>query len=207
MAAGPITLIIKDSKGYERQVLFWSSDGNLGGYLMPLQHLDPDQLAAVTSALAPLSTAAKQDTIIAGLTSIDGHVDGLEGTAASILAKLSSDPATDTKLEAVRALLAGTLTARPSTDQDPIYDHANGEKATVTTSAVVFTPPAGCKFARFDATVDTFIRTDDQPAADDGDAIRLIAGQPEILPVTATVAVRAYAASSSTLRITPMKVR
>lgn len=97
--------------------------------------------------------------------------------------------------------------SKPVADQDPIYDHANGEKATVTTSAVVFTPPAGCKFARFDATVDTFIRTDDQPAADDGDAIRLIAGQPEILPVTAGTAVRAYAASSSTLRITPMKVR
>lgn len=129
---------------------------------------------------------------------------------ATTIGAVSSSPAANTvlgRLKAIADALLGTLTARPSTDQDPIFDHANGEKATVTTSAVVFTPPAGCKFARFDATVDTFIRTDDQPAADDGDAIRLIAGQPEILPVTAAVAVRAYAASSSTLRITPMKVR
>lgn len=207
MAAGPITLIIKDSQGYPRQAQFWSSDGTPAGNLTPIHQLDATQLASVTSALAPLSTAAKQDTIIAGLASIDGHVDGVEGTATSILNKLSEDPATDAKLEAVRALLAGTLTAAPSTDQDPIFDHANGVSMAVTASAVVFTPPAGCKFARFDATVDTFIRTDGQPAADDGKAIRLIAGQPEILPVTATVAVRAYAASSSTLRITPMKVR
>jgi len=139
------------------------------------------------------ATAAKQDT---------GNQ-----TLADILAKLIAAPATDAKLEAVRALLAGTLTAAPSTDQDPIFDHANGTSAAVTASAVVFTPPAGCKFARFDATVDTFIRTDNQVAADDGKAIRLIAGQPEILPVTAGTAVRAYAASASTLRITPMKVR
>jgi len=139
------------------------------------------------------ATAAKQDTCNQAL--------------ADILNKIIAAPATDSKLEAVRALLAGTLTAAPSTDQDPIFDHANGTSATVTTSATVFTPPAGCKFARFDATVDTFIRTDNTAAADDGKAIRLIAGQPEILPVTAGVAVRAYAASSSTLRITPMKVR
>lgn len=191
MAAGLVTLIVKDSQNNARQAQFWSSDGTLGGTLSPVQHMEPSQVAEITSALS----------------AIDGHVDGLEGTAASILAKLSSDPATDTKLEAVRALLAGTLTARPSTDQDPIYDHANGEKATVTTSAAVFTPPVGCKFARFDATLDTFIRTDDAAAADDGEAIRLIGGQPEILPVVAGVAVQAYAASSSVLRITPMKVR
>jgi len=106
MAAGPITLIIKDSQGFTRQAQFWSSDGTVGGYLMPLQHLDPDQLAAVTSALAPLGTSAKQDAIIAGLSSIDGHVDGLEGLSASILAKLSADPATQTTLAAVLAKLS-----------------------------------------------------------------------------------------------------
>lgn len=97
--------------------------------------------------------------------------------------------------------------APQSADQDPIYDHANGVKATVTSSAVVFTPSAGTKFARFDASADTFIRTDDAAAADDGQAVRLVAGSPDILPVTPGVPVRAYAASSSTLRITPMKIR
>lgn len=135
--------------------------------------------------------------------------DNKPATSAQI-GEVSASPTANTllgRLKTIADALLGTLTARPSTDQDPIFDHANGEKATVTASAVVFTPPAGCKFARFDATVDTFIRTDNQAAADDGKAIRLIAGQPEILPVTATVAVRAYAASSSILRITPMKVR
>lgn len=153
---------------------------------------DPTQRAALLTALAVIA----------------GNVDGLEAGLASILAKLSSDPATQATLEAVRVLLAGTLRAAPSADQDPIFDHANGERvAALTSSAVVFTPPAGCKFARFDATVDTFIRTDNVAAADDGDAIRLIAGQPEIIPVTAGVAVLAYAATASVLRVTPLKAR
>ncbi len=134
----------------------------------------------------------------------------LEGneTLADILAKIIAAPATQTTLEAVRVLLAGTLKAAPSADQDPIFDHANGDKKTVTVSAEVFTPPAGCKFIRVDATVDTFLRTDDQPALDDGKSIRIVGGMPsETIPVTPGVKVRAYAATSSVLRIMPMKVR
>lgn len=99
------------------------------------------------------------------------------------------------------------LPTSPSADQDPILDHANGVKVTVTASAVVFTPPAGCKFARFVTDVDTFIRTDDTAAADDAGATLLLAGQSEILPVTPALPVRAYCASSAVLRITPFKVR
>lgn len=106
-------------------------------------------------------------------------------------------------IEAVDAPVGSPL----SPDQDPIYDHANGVRATVTTSTVVFTPAAGVKFARFDASSEAFIRTDNAVAADDGQAVRLIADSPDILPVTPGVPVRAYAASSATLRITPMKVR
>jgi hypothetical protein len=51
MAAGPITLIIKDSQGFTRQAKFWSSDGTEGGFLSPIQYLDPDQLASVIAAL------------------------------------------------------------------------------------------------------------------------------------------------------------
>lgn len=58
------------------------------------QKLEPADIAA-------LATAAKQDTAAALLTSIDGHVDGVEG--------LLADNATNTKLETIRALLAGTI--------------------------------------------------------------------------------------------------
>lgn len=161
--------------------------------------------------IAAPATAAGQATIVDGLVAILAKLSNdpaTQTTLAAVLAKLSADPATNAKLETIRLLLAGTLTAAPSTDQDPIFDHANGDKKTVTASAVVFTPPAGCKFVRLDATVDTFVRTDDQVALDDGKAIRIAGGMPpEIVPVTPGVPVRAYAATSSTLRITPMKVR
>ena len=94
-----------------------------------------------------------------------------------------------------------------SADQDPIFDHTNGTKTTVTTSAAILTPPTGCKFARFASNVDCFIRTDNAAAADDAAAIALYAGQPEIFPVTPGVAVRAFAASSAVIRATPMKAR
>lgn len=97
--------------------------------------------------------------------------------------------------------------AAPVAAQDPILDHANGVKVTVTASAEVFTPPAGCFFARFSTDVDTFVRTDDTAAADDSDAYHLLALQPEILPVTPGVDVRAYCATSAVLRIIPYKAR
>lgn len=103
--------------------------------------------------------------------------------------------------------VSNNVVASPSPAQDPIFDHANGIKVTVTASAVVFTPPAGCYFAQFDVDVGTFIRTDDVAAADAAGAYRLIADQDRILPVTPGLAVRAYCPTSAVLRIIPMKVR
>lgn len=100
-----------------------------------------------------------------------------------------------------------TVVASPSPAQDPVFDHVNGEKETVSTSAVVFTPPIGCYFAHFDASVQTFIRTDNMTAADNAGAYRLIADRGEILPVTPGVDVHAFCATSSVLRIIPMKAR
>lgn len=56
----------------------------------PVHGVDPDDLTALTAAIGAVAT---------------------QTTLAAILAKLSADPATDTKLEAVRALLAGNLLA------------------------------------------------------------------------------------------------
>lgn len=148
-----------------------------------------------------------------------------------LVGEVQPDPTANTVLARLKALLTGivlaagsaiigkvgidqttpgttnAVVASPSAAQDPILDHANGEKETVSTSAVVFTPPAGCYFAHFDANVETFIRTDNAPAADAAGARRLIADQGEILPVTPGVDVRAYCATSAVLRIIPMKVR
>lgn len=120
------------------------------------------------------------------------------------------DLATEIKLEAVRALLAGTLTARPSTDQDPIFDEPNGEKVglTANTAADIITPPVGCKFMRISASADTLIATNDpDPMTDNGESILLTAGQPEIVPVTAGVTVRGLATTASVVRAMPLKVR
>lgn len=116
-------------------------------------------------------------------------------------------PASDAYLYEEIEIAARAQRARLSPDQDPVLDHTNGVKVTVTTSAVVFTPPAGCKFARFSCDVDTFIRTDDAVAADNAAAVRLYAGPPEILPVKEGVPVRGYCPTSAVLRITPLKVR
>lgn len=93
-------------------------------------------------------------------------------------------------------------------DQDPVFDHEAGVKVPdLTASAIVFTPPVGCKFARFDCSADAFFRTDDTAAADDGKATRVLAGAPEVLPVKPGVKVRGYAPAASIVRITPMKSR
>jgi hypothetical protein len=107
-------------------------------------------------------------------------------------------------------LLAGTLTARPSVDQDPIYDHANGNTAAVTsTSAAAYTPPAGCKFVQVYASADTYIRTDDAPASLTDGKGALVQGlaAPSIHPVTAGVPIRAITATTATVTFLPFKVR
>ncbi len=117
--------------------------------------------------------------------------------------------ATDTKLEAVRLLLAGTLSTAPSVDQDPIFNHTAGVKVTVTTTSTdIITPPASCKFIRITTDTDCFVRTDGSAAIDDGHCIRLIANLPETIPVVANTKVTGIVASGvAVVRATPLKVR
>jgi hypothetical protein len=103
---------------------------------------------------------------------------------------------------------ANPMPCQPSTDQDPIFDHTNGTKTSVTVSATVITPPAGCKYVRISTDVDAFINTAGSAAVDDGTSIRIVANQPEIIPVVAATAVKALSSSgTATIRCTPMKVR
>jgi hypothetical protein len=100
------------------------------------------------------------------------------------------------------------LFMRPSADQDPIFDHANGTKTSVTTSAIIITPPASCKFVRISTDVDVYVNTAGNAAVDDGTAIRIVANQPEVIPVTAAVAVYALSSSgTAVVRCTPLKTR
>jgi hypothetical protein len=100
------------------------------------------------------------------------------------------------------------VSSSPSTDQDPIFDHANGTKTSVTTSATIITPPAACKFLRISTDVDIFVNTAGSAAVDDGTSIRVVANQPEIIPVVAATAVKALSSGgTATVRCTPMKVR
>ena len=101
------------------------------------------------------------------------------------------------------------VAAAVSADQDPVFDHVNAARVTVTTaSATVIIPPSGCKYLRVHATADVFLRTDAVPAADAAGSVKLLANQPETIPVTAGVAVTALvAAGTATLYATPMRVR
>ena len=95
-----------------------------------------------------------------------------------------------------------------ATNQDPIFDHANGTKTSVTASATVLTPPTGCRFARISSDVDIFVNTAGATAVDDGTSIRIVANQPEIIPVVAGTAVKALSSSgTAVVRCTPMKAR
>lgn len=96
----------------------------------------------------------------------------------------------------------------PGASQDPIFDHANGTKTSVTVSAGVITPPALCRYVRISTDVDIFVNTANSAAVDDGTTARIIANQPEIIPVVAGVQVRALSSSgTAVVRCTPMKVR
>jgi len=93
-------------------------------------------------------------------------------------------------------------------DQDPIFDHVNGTKTAVTTNTTVLTPPAGCKYARISTDIDIVVNTIGAAAVDNGTAIKIFANQPEVIPVTAGVAVKALSlGASATVRCTPLKVR
>lgn len=150
----------------------------------------------VSLASAPLptgaATATKQDAVIAALTNLL--------TTAGFEARI---PTLGTKAA------SGSVSTTPSSDQDPIFDHANAVKASVTTtSSTAITPPAGCKYLRVHATADMFLRTDGSAAADAAGSIKITAGQPETIPVVAATAVTAIVATGTgTLYATPMKVR
>ena len=60
---------------------------------------------------------------------------------------------------------------------------------------------------RLHADGDCFIRTDGAPAADANGSIKILANQPETIPVTAGTPVTVIAAAATVLRSTPMKVR
>jgi hypothetical protein len=95
-----------------------------------------------------------------------------------------------------------------SADQDPVFDTANGTKTSVTSSATVLTPPAGCKYCRISTDADIVVNTNGATAVDDGTAARIIAGLPEIIPVIAGTAVKALSLSgTATVRCTPLKSR
>lgn len=112
------------------------------------------------------------------------------------------------RLKAGSQTNANSVSVAPSKDQDPIYDHANGTKTSVTTSATVITPPAGCKFLRISSDVDVFVNTAGSAAVDDGTSIRIVANSPEVIPVTAATAVVALSSSgTATVRCMPYKER
>jgi hypothetical protein len=100
-------------------------------------------------------------------------------------------------------------------DQDPVYDHANGAAVSITTNATLITPAAGCSFVEIHAPADIWIRTDGANAVvpsngmANGVPTLVAAGQPKIVPVTATVAVKAISASGSGVLVTavPLKAR
>lgn len=104
--------------------------------------------------------------------------------------------------------VGGTVAAGLSTDQDPIFDHTNGTKSSVTTSATIITPPAACKYLRISTDVDIYVNTAGATAVDDGTSIRIVANSPEVIPVVAGTAVKALSSSgTATVRCTPLKVR
>jgi len=102
------------------------------------------------------------------------------------------------------------ILAAPSLDQDPIFDHANATKTSVTTSAVVITPPAGCKYLRISTDADIYINTAGAAATDGatGGGARIIANAPEVVPVIGGTPVYALSAlGTATVRCTPFKAR
>lgn len=169
------------------------------------------------------ATSARQDSAKAVLDAILAALGGsLSVTGPLTDAQLAARGlATETKLEAVRALLAGTLTATlaagtnligkvaPSADQDPVFDEASGGTYTLAanTSTILITPPVGCKFMRISVTADTLIRTDNQVVSDNGKNAMIWAGTTDTIPVTAGTALRGFSTSASVVRCLPLKER
>lgn len=104
---------------------------------------------------------------------------------------------------------SGSVPIVIANDQDPVLDHANAKKASVTTtSSTAITPPAGARYLRVTATADMFIRTDGSAAADADGSILLKAGVTESIPCIGGTAVTAIVATGTgTLYATPSKSR
>lgn len=182
-----------------------------------------DQGGAAISAAHPMpvtgsiavtggATEAKQDTQITDLggvtetapatdtasSGLNGRLQRIAQRITSLIAVFTAGPLTD----------AGSLSVVPSTSQNPIFDHTNGTKTSVTTSATIITPPTGCQFIRLSTDVDIYVNTAGSTAVDDGTSIRVVANSPEIIPVVAATAVKALSsAGTATVRCTPFKVR
>jgi 3D (Asp-Asp-Asp) domain-containing protein len=93
-------------------------------------------------------------------------------------------------------------------DQDPIFDHENGTRTAVTSAVNVLVPPAGCKYVRVHADGACFITTDGTSTpGDNADSAKIVADQPEIIPVTEGVAIKAFATTSTVVRCLPLKAR
>ena len=222
-AGAPTTIATHDAGGGVQKPMHYVADGdNLAlGSTTSAAVTNPatnaSLIAFVRGMLTALNlgaTAAKQEDLktLAGAVTeaapgTDTASSGLNGRLQRIAQRLAA------LIALVPAALgsqtnAGSLSVAPSKDQDPIYDHANGTKTSVTTSATIITPPAGCKFIRLSSDVDIFVNTAGSAAVDDGTSIRIVANQPEIIPVTAATAVKALSSSgTATVRCTPYKER
>ncbi len=164
--------------------------------------------AAVTNPASNGSVIALLKGLITVIgTTLVGFVDGLEtliGSTNSALGTMSA------KLPAALGAQtnAASLSVAPSTDQDPIFDHAAGVKSSVTTSAILITTGAGHKYLRIVTDVDLYVNTANAAAVDNGSSILIKANLPEVIPVPPSMNIYALSSSgTATVRATPMKVR
>jgi hypothetical protein len=89
-----------------------------------------------------------------------------------------------------------------------LWDNANGTKTSVTASATIITPPAGCRMVRITTDADIVVNAAGATAVDDGTAARIVANLPEYMPVTPGTAVKALSLSgTAVVRCTPIKSR
>ena len=121
----------------------------------------------------------------------------------------SSSDLLDLRLNGSKVGNSNPVPVKPSLDQDPIFDEANGASYTLVanTSTVLITPPAGCKFMRISVTADTLIRTDNVAVLDNGKNAMIWGGTTDTIPVTAGTALRGFSASASVVRCLPLKER
>lgn len=93
MAAGIVTINIKDAGGVSRAMQFWSDDGLITGNLSPVPHdaataTKQTELAALIGEVQASPTANtlldRLKTIAANITTMSGYVDGLEALATSL---------------------------------------------------------------------------------------------------------------------------